>query len=356
MKQTAYETVYGILRQEIVSGVYGYGEKLPGKRTLAERHDVSVITVSHALELLADEGYISPRQRSGCYVSYRSAEGYAGFSQPPAVPLPSRDPALTSADVDGIPFSTLAGIMRRVLSEKQKSILVKSPNSGIPELRRALSRYLARSREIVVSPEQIFIGAGAEYLYGMIVELLGQDLIWGIEQPCYSKIEQVYRARKVSLQMLPLTEDGICSDALRNCTASVLHISPYRSYPSDVTASASKKAEYLHWAAQGNRWIVEDDYESEFSLHARRAETLFSGSRHQNILYLNTFSRTISSALRVGYLVLPERLLSRWEARCGFYSCTVPAFEQYVLAELIDSGHFERHINRVRRRLRAGQS
>ena len=356
MKHTAYETVYETIRQEIVSGVYVYGDRLPGKRTLAEQHGISVITVSHALELLAEEGYIIPRQRSGCYVSYRFSESFAGFSrQLPTTPLP-RDPVLTSADVDGIPFSMLAGIMRRVLSEKQESILVKSPNSGIPELRQALSRYLARSREIVVSPEQIFIGAGAEYLYGMIVELLGPELTWAIEKPSYSKIWQVYRARKVGLQMLPLTGDGICSKALQNCTASVLHISPYRSFPSDITASASKKTEYLHWASHGERWIVEDDFESEFSLHARRAETLFSRSSNENVLYLNTFSRTISSALRVGYLVLPQRLLSRWEARCGFYSCTVPAFEQYVLAELIDSGHFERHINRVRRRLRSGQS
>ena len=136
--------------------------------------------------------------------------------------------------------------------------------------------------------------------------------------------------------------------------ATVLHITPYRSFPSGVTASASKRREYLRWAEAGDRYIVEDDFESEFSLLRKPEETVFARSRSQNVIYLNTFSRTVSPSLRVGYMVLPRKLLPVFEMRVGFYSCTVPAFEQYVLAELLEGGDFERHINRIRRAGRRG--
>ena len=226
----------------------------------------------------------------------------------------------------------------------------KPPNAGCAFLRQALSRYLARNRGIQAGEEQIVIGSGAEYLYGLAVEMLGRDKTYAIESPSYEKIEQVYRAKGVACDLLPLTHDGIESGALKKTRASVLHITPYRSFPSGVTASASKRREYVRWAAQGDRYIVEDDFESEFSLLRKPEETVFA--RTDNVIYLNTFSRTVSPSLRVGYMVLPPRLVSRFEQRVGFYSCTVPAFEQYVLASLIENGDFERHINRIRRKKR----
>lgn len=353
MQRPAYERLYEKLRREIVSGGYAFGERLPGKRVLAEQNGVSVITAAHAVEMLADEGYLSLRERSGCYVSYRASDDFSG------VPLPFDSPVspdlLSSADVDGFPFSTLARTMRRVLAEQGGAILVKSPNQGLASFRLSLSRYLARSRGISALPEQIVIGAGAEYLYGLIVEMLGPGNSWAIESPSYEKIEKVYSARRVPLAFLPLDRDGIRTAALRRCGASVLHITPYRSFPSDVTASASKRAEYLRWAERPGRFIVEDDFESEFCLRRKPMETLFSQSGLNNVIYLNTFSRTVSSAFRVGYMVLPPGLVPLFGERAGFYSCTVPAFEQYVLSALIDSGEFERHLHRVRRKLRSQQ-
>ena len=363
MQHPAYERLYEKLRGEILSGGYAYGDRLPGKRTLAEENGVSVITAAHALELLEAEGYLAARERSGFYVCYRAGEDFS-LPRPPggaALPLPlSRSgpgaPDLpSSADVDGFPFSLLARTMRRVLSERGEAVLVKSPNAGLPALRQALSRYLARARGIAAAPEQIIIGAGAEYLYGLIVETLGAERVWALESPSYEKIQQVYAARKVRTEALPLARDGILSEALQACRASVLHVSPYRSYPSDVTASASKRAEYLRWAAREDRFIVEDDYESEFCLRRKPMETLFAQSDRENVIYLNTFSRTISSALRVGYMVLPPSLLPVFQARAGFYSCTVLAFEQYLLAALLDGGDFERHLRRVRRKLRGAR-
>ena len=183
-----------------------------------------------------------------------------------------------------------------------------------------------------------------------MVELLGRDRIYGLESPSYRKIEQVYRSRGVEVAFCPLGKDGILSGALKATPASVLHVTPFRSFPSGVTATASKRREYLRWASdEPDRYIVEDDYESEFSLLRKPEETLFAGSSRRNVIYLNTFSRTVSPSFRVGYMVLPRSLLPVFELRVGFYSCTVPAFEQYVLSELISGGEFERHINRIRR-------
>ena len=238
------------------------------------------------------------------------------------------------------------------MSDFGENILDKSPNSGCVELREAIKQYLARSRGITADTEQIIIGSGSEYLYSLIVELLGRNRMYAMEFPSYKMIEQVYLASDVQYQMLPLGSDGIESSALWASCADILHISPYRSFPSGVTATASKRHEYMRWASKGNRYIVEDDFESEFSISKKSEETIFSNTSNDNVIYMNTFSKTISPSLRVGYMVLPKHLVSVFEQKLGFYSCTVPTFVQFVLAELISNGDFERHINRVRRKKR----
>ena len=345
-KKPAYLTLYESLREEIISGIRPFGSRLPSRRILARDRGVSAITAEHSIELLCEEGYAESRPRSGCYVIYRESDGFTLPSVRTEHRLPSVSP---TPDRDTFPFPALARVMRRVLTEYGEEIMVRSPNTGCTFLRETLCSYLARNRGIRVQPDQIIIGAGAEYLYGLVVELLGSDRIFGIEAPSYQKIEQVYRSRNVQVDFCPLGKDGILSEALRSTKASVRHITPFRSFPSGVTATASKRREYLRWASEPDRYIVEDDYESEFSLLRKPEETLFAGTARQNVIYLNTFSRTVSPSFRVGYMVLPRALLPVFELRVGFYSCTVPTFEQYVLAELISGGDFERHINRIRR-------
>ena len=354
MHSPAYEELYELLRKKIISGNYPHGSRMPGKRTLAEEHGLSVITVAHALDMLAEEGYITLRERSGSYVSYLGEENPKGTEEKEvSVPSLPATPRSSSADMDGFPFHILARTMRRVLSDQGAAILEKSPGQGILPLRQALSRYLSRSRGIEVHPDQIVLGAGAEYLYGLLTELLGFHRIWAIEHPSYSKIEQVYTSRGLTLDRLPLAHDGLQSDAMWKSPATVLHVSPYRSFPSDITASASKRAEYLRWGSRPGHLIIEDDYESEFSVRRKPMMPLFAQSELNNIIYMNTFSRTVSPALRVGYMVLPPDLLQQFLLRTGFYSCTVPAFEQYVLTYLIEQGDLERHIRRIRRKLKS---
>jgi GntR family transcriptional regulator/MocR family aminotransferase len=241
--------------------------------------------------------------------------------------------------------------MRRVM-DKKSLILEKSPNEGLLELRQEIRLYLARNKGIHASVEQIVIGSGAEYLYNLIIALLGRNRIYGIEKPSYKKIEQVYRSSGAEICMLPLGKDGIDTSSLLSSKTDILHTTPYRSYPTGVTATASKRHEYIRWASTNSRYIVEDDFESEFSVSSKPEETLFSLSENDNVVYMNTFSKTVSPALRVGYMVLPKHLVEDFKNKLGFLSCTVPTFEQLLLTELISSGDFERHINRVRRKKR----
>lgn len=350
---SAYLQLYHQLRDDIISGVFGYNSKLPSKRVLSEKAGVSIITVEHAYALLCDEGYAESRERSGYYVIFHADDGFAAPVNRCGTKPTVFHPSPSQPD---FPFSLLSKTMRRVLSTYKETLLEKAPNAGCMELRTALKNYLARNRGIYVDVEQIIIGSGAEYLYGLIIELLGRSRTIAIESPSYNKIEQVYRAAEIHYEALPLTSEGIDSNALSAATANVLHTTPYRSFPSGVTATASKRHEYLRWASGGDRYIIEDDFESEFSVSTKPMETLFALSKQDNVIYLNTFSKTISPSIRTAYMVLPPKLAALFEEKLGFYSCTVPTFEQFTLTELINSGDFERHINCVRRSKRKGNN
>lgn len=381
----AYLQLYRLLVRDITTGVYPRGSKLPSKRTITSEVGVSVITVEHALSLLCDEGYIESRERSGYFVIYSEddfltdpshkhlTESQPGkSSQSPAFPDREKfkspkvskdingsvyDPVFTNEhpqpQIGDFPFSVIARTMRKVLLDKSESILVKSPSQGSEELREEICRYLARSRGIFVTPGQVIIGAGAEYLYGLIAQLLGNEHIYAIEDPCYNKIPKVYRSFGIKCDPITLTPEGLSTAELTITNARVLHVTPFNSFPSGISVGISKKKEYLHWAAASEGIIIEDNYDSELTVSSKAEDTLFSMSGGSRVIYLNTFSKTIAPSLRVGYMLLPSDLLEVFTEKLGFYSCTVPLFEQYVLAELLRSGDFERHINRVRRKKRS---
>lgn len=343
-----YIQLYDRLKKNIVDGNYPFGSRLPSRKTMADEMNVSVITVKHAYDLLCDEGYLESRERSGYYVIFRKEDGFAKSVH---IELPQYRQNYEKT-ISSFPFSVLSKTMRRIMNDYGEALFEKTSHKGSIEFRDAIRKYLARNRNIHVDVDQIIVGSGAEYLYSLVVGIFGQDCCFAIESPSYKKIEQVYRMSGVRCELLPLGTDGIESEALSETSASILHISPYRSFPSGITASASKKHEYIRWASKTGRFIIEDDFESEFSISSKPEETMFSLSICDNVIYMNTFSRSISSSLRVGYMVIPKRLVERFDVRLGFYSCTVPTFEQLLIAELINCGDFERHINRVRRKLR----
>ena len=347
--EPAYLQLYRQLRTDIAREVYPAGGKLPSKRLLSEELGLSLITVEHALSLLCDEGYATARERSGYFVAFRADDRFLAAAN--ALP-PPHEHTLPAGSGGDFPFSVFAKAMRQVLLSEGEAVLSPAPPQGTEALRAAVCSYLRRTRAIEAAPDQVVIGAGTEYLYHLIVLLFGRDVTVALEDPCYETIEQIYRAEDVQLQHLPLGRDGIRTAALRQCTADILHISPYRSFPSGVTASASKRAADLQWAAQGERYIIEDDFESEFSVSKKYEETLFAHTHQNRVLYLNTFSGTISPALRLGYMVLPRQLVPVFQEKLGSLSCAAPTYIQAVVTKLLESGDLERHINRVRRQKR----
>ncbi|MGN1095544.1 MAG: PLP-dependent aminotransferase family protein [Eubacteriales bacterium] len=344
-----YLYLYSEIKKDIVAGKIKSGEKLPSKRTLAEHLGISVITVEYAYELLSDEGYIFSRERSGYFV--------CDIDNPHAQSIPKttkphfEKPEKKTENID-FPFSSLSKIMKGVINSYDKNLLIKPPHNGCLALRRAIADYLLRYRGMNVAPERIIIGSGAENLYGMIVQIFGRDKIFGLENPSYEKIKEVYGVFGASFEMLSLDEYGISSSALAKTKANILHVTPFNSFPAGVSANAAKRLEYLAWAKRSGGLIIEDDFASEFAVGAKPVETIFSMDKTDSVIYINTFSKSLAPSMRMGYMILPERFIPLYEKKIGFLSCTVPTFDQYVIAEFIESGEFERHLARMRRKLR----
>ena len=348
-KAKKYLEVYESVKEDIIKGRYPVGTKLPSKRVMAEAKGMSLVTIEHAYELLAEEGYIFTKEKSGYFVSFDDSEIYTGIKKRRLEALVRVPMAHTSDNAPGFSYSIYAKTVRKVLSEYGDYIMNKSAKNGTEELRSAIADYLLRSRRLEVSPDQIIIGAGAEYLYGLIVQTFGQDTVYGVESPSYQKIAKVYTSGGGNVKMLKLGKDGIESEELWNNKIKLLHITPYRSFPSGVTASAGKKREYLKWSRMNDTYIVEDDFESEFTPSRKPEETIFSLDNEGRVIYVNTFTKTIGSFSRCAYMVLPLNLLTLFTEKTGFYECPVPTLDQLVIANLLDGGDFERHINRVRR-------
>ncbi len=349
--ESAYLQLYRQLRRDILSGIWPRGAKLPSRRVMAEELGVSVITVEHALALLCDEGYLEAKPRSGMIVSF------GGTVSPASVPrwLSLDDMKASRTAPEDFPFSQLARTMRHVLSEYDRQILSSSPGSGCDELRRAIASWLGRSHSLNVRPEQIIIGSGSEYLYGLIVLLLGRNRLYALEAPSYDTIRRTYEAGGAKCVMLPMREDGIDSALLDSSMAGVLHVTPYHSYPSGVSATAAKRREYVAWAKRNGAVIVEDDYASELVPLTRRIETVASLSP-ENVIYVNTFSKLLASALRTAFMVLPQCLLEEYRSKLDYISCPVPVYNQLVLAEFLNEGHLERYISRRRRKMEKNRS
>ena len=346
--EAAYLRLYRELKRRIVSGEYAYGERFPSKRTTARESGLSLITVEHAYGILCGEGWLEARERSGFFVAY--SEG-GSLPLPAAPELPDSFPREGEVD-SSLPFETYSRALRSVLNGWGPRVMERSPNMGCPELREALAAYLVSRRGMPVSPAQVVIGSGAEHLYGVVVRLLGTDRVYGLEDPSYETIRLVYESHGAACRLLPLGPDGIRSGALERTDASVLHVTPFHSWPTGVTAGASKRREYVSWTERRGGFLVEDDFDSELSASSKAEDTLYSLAP-ERVIHVNTFTRTISPALRAGYMVLPPALLPVYREKAGFFSCSVPVTEQLLLTELLRSGEFVRHLRRVRRRVGA---
>ncbi|MBO5458697.1 MAG: PLP-dependent aminotransferase family protein [Lachnospira sp.] len=367
-----YEHLYKCIKEDILSGRLLPDYKLPSKRSFAKNLGISTITVENAYSQLMAEGYIYSMPKRGYYVADISATGQSlalnstADKQPhdnssyPVSPNEAFSPAAANDDclinfstnhtsTANFPFYTWAKLMKEVMSDKTNELLTPSPAAGIIELRSAIAKHLYDFRGMNVLPEQIIVGAGTEYLYGLLIQLLGRDKVFAVEDPGYSKIRQIYESNNVECLCIPLDNDGILMRSLSECNADILHLSPSHHYPTGIVTPISRRYEILGWASKSDsRYIIEDDYDSEFRLLGKPIPSLQSIDVSDKVIYMNTFTKSLAPTIRISYMILPLPLMPRFNKQLGFYSCTVSNFEQYTLARFINEGHFEKHINRMR--------
>ncbi|MBO6258108.1 MAG: PLP-dependent aminotransferase family protein [Succinivibrio sp.] len=344
--------LYESIKKDILTGRLLRNSRLPSKRELAKHLCLSIITVENAYQILQSEGYIVSRNRSGFFVAdinfhqifhrdYSAEDSFAHLKEDEFYdsPLPS-----CKDTIEG-----LAKVVRKTLTCHRDIFCRTSPVEGCTVLRNAIADYLLRFRSLRANPMNIIIGAGSEYLYRLCIMLLGQEKSVGIEYPSYEKIEQIYHSMRVKTLHLKMGNDGITKEALAECQADYLHVTPFHSQPTGVTAGAGKRYEYLDWAYRHKALIIEDDFDSETGFFFKPIDTLFQTDKQERIIYINTFTKSLSPGIRVAYMILPDFLLNLYRKKLGFLSCSVPVFWQYVLAAYIDEGYFERHLGRKRR-------
>lgn len=376
------EYLYSSIKNQILQGILRADEKLPSKRSLASHLGISVITVQNAYGQLISEGYIYSIEKKGFFVTdillgkSDSVFGETGngnlWGQGMSVNSVSAadlvDDSKTLAPVNSIgesdfftdfrsnstsyekfPFSLWAHTMRKVLNSGDEKLLQRVGVKGIYELRRSIADYLREFRNMNVKPEQLVIGAGTESLYSMVVQLLGQDKVYAVENPGYHKVAGVFRMNGAGTEPVMIDSQGINPAGLEKIKADVVHVSPAHHFPTGIVMPVRRRQELLAWAdGAPDRFIIEDDYDSEFRFNGKPLPTLQSADMGGRVIYINSFSKTLAPSFRMSYMVLPENLLPDFDEKFGFYSCPVSAFEQYTLSEFIRDGFYGKHIIRMK--------
>lgn len=351
-----YQHLYKCIKSDILQGVLKPGDKMPSKRSFAKNLNISTITIENSYAQLIAEGYIYSIPKKGYFVSdltnstnskvKLTSENIAAAANTSAY---FADFLSNSTNHDNFPFSIWAKIMREIISEKSEELMTNPPSGGILELRQSIANYLHQFRGMNISPNQIIIGAGTEYLYGLLIQLLGHDKTFAVEDPGYKKIAQIYSSNSVKCEFIPIDENGVSIIDLEESKSDIAHISPSHHYPTGIITPISRRYELLGWASKSDsRYIIEDDYDCEFRLLGKPIPALQSIDVLEKVIYMNTFTKSLASTIRISYMVLPAHLLDRFYSKLGFYSCTVSNFEQYTLAKFINDGYFEKHINRMR--------
>ena len=342
-----YESLYRCIRADILSGRLAPGEKLPSKRALAENLQVGKTTVEAAFAQLTAEGFLRSKEKVGYFVEALPLPPEKN-QIPQAAPAPAETLVadLTSGGGCRFPFTAWSRLQRQVFLDYGEKLLQPLPNQGIPELRRAIAAHLADFRGMAVDPGNILVGAGTDFLYNLLIQLLGRDLTYAVEDPGYGKIRKVYAAAAARCVDAPMDGKGVRADCLGE--ADVLHISPAHHFPTGIVTPLSRRQALLSWARAGDKWIIEDDYDSEFRFQRLNLPAMQSLDP-ERVIYMNTFSKSLAPSIRISYMVLPAGLMKRFQEQLGFYSCTVASFEQYTLARFLSEGYFEKHINRMRK-------
>ena len=357
VKGPLYLHVYNCIKEDILSGKLKPDEKLPSKRTFANNSGISIITIQNAYDQLVSEGYVYTKPKRGYYVSniassiLNTTKNKVSYDihVPKSKEEYKYDLSNNGTDPANFPFSVWTKISRDVMSNRKNELMTISPSGGVRELREAIANHLNSFRGMLVDPDQIIVGAGTEYLYGIITQLLGKDKKYVIEDPGYKKLMKIYNQDGIDCRCAFMDNSGVMVSELERVEAQVAHICPNHHFPTGITMPVSRRYEILNWANENeNRYIIEDDYDSEFRSVGRPVPTLFSIDGNEKVIYINTFSKSLTPTIRISYMVLPIHLINKFYETMSFYACTVSNFEQYTLAQFISNGYFEKHINRMR--------
>lgn len=365
-ESSLYEYVYQQIRDDIVAGRIAAGEHLPSKRAFASHLGISVITIENAYSQLLAEGYICSKPRRGYYacelpeapVLATAAEDADRDTAPASLGVhdsygqPEQFAPLSPSALEAARLWQSA-LRATLTSEDEREIFSPAPAQGTARLRCAIAHHLRGTRGMNVNPDNIVIGAGAQLLDTMLVQLLGADKIYAVEDPGYLRLTRIYQAMGCKVRHIPLDGEGVNLGELLDAGADVLHLMPSHQYPTGLVTSIARRYALLSWAAERpGRYLIEDDFDCEFRLAGKPIPALASIDAVQSVIYTNTFSKSLSSALRLAYMVLPDELMERFRRELGFYASSVSSVDQVALARLLESGDYERHVNRVRVRAR----
>lgn len=352
--KSIYENLYECLKKDIVTERLQTGDKLPSKRAMAGDYGISVKTVVHAYEQLVAEGYIESKEKRGYYVAKLYEQTYEIRQREKALKKHKEqlivDFSSNHLAYEKFPLSVWKKMMREVLTDYEGELIESTDWRGVPALRDTIARYLARERGLDISADHIVIGTGVESLYGKLFKIFPKDSVYAAETPGYRKIPWLYEDAGVFWYSLKMDEEGINMNELRESGANIIHVSPEHQYPLGITMSEKRKTELLEWAAETpDRYIIEDDYDCEFRYRTPMEKTLQSMDMHHRVIYMNTFGKTMAPAIRINYMILPEKLAEDCKKVSERFPSPVPSFEQYVMARFIKEGYFERHVRRMKK-------
>ena len=352
-KTPLYDQLYRHIAGAIQSGALSPGAKLPSKRRMCALAGVSMSTVETAYSLLAAEGYVLARPRSGyvCAHLLPPAPEVPALSPDPApAPPPSRwafDCSTSAVDTSVFPFSSWARITKEAVYENPGLLQRGHPQGDLP-LRAALAELLAQYRGVRCSPEQIVVGAGADHLLSLLLQLLPEHRAVALEDPGYPAAYAAAALHGRRAVPIPVDGEGMCPDALADSGAGMAYVTPSHQFPLGVSMPAGRRSRLLHWAASApDRWIIEDDYDSEFRWSSRPIPAMQGMDRAGRVVYLGTFSRSIAPAIRAAYLILPPGLLERYRNTFSHGACAVSRFEQESLRRFLTQGLYGRHLRRT---------
>lgn len=358
-----YKQLYNFIKIEIRSGNLKSGEKLPSKRLLSSHLNISRNTVETAYEQLAAEGYIKSVPKSGFFVcsldelftdKNEILEYKKAVKEEPAERQYKYDFKTNTVDTTFFPFATWAKISKEIMHDENRELLRMAPPQGDYSLRECIAKYLHEFRGVICSPSQIIIGAGTEYLVGLAIQILGRKCVYAVENPGYSKTFKILKSNDIKVNLIGLDREGISVDELKKSDSNIVYTTPSHHFPLGIIMPVSRRMQLLKWANQSSdRYIIEDDYDSEFRFNGRPIPALQGLDTNEKVIYISTFSKIIAPSIRISYMVLPGVFIEKYQKDFMFYSSTVSRFEQYTLYKFIKDGHFERHLNRMRNIYRA---